>query len=439
MPNSYFYSNVAVPTTLSGNINSSVGSGTVADTTGWPGSFPYIISIDYATTNEELVKVTANASGTLTFTRAFGGTTAVSHSAGAAVRHVYNAQDATDFRTHEAATSAVHGTVGAVVGTTDTQTLTNKTLTSPTINTGALATGGSMAGTFTGTPTFSGAVVLSGTPSISAGAALTGTFTGTPTFNGNVAFTANPQFSGVPRFFNAVGPNDVIGVGVTADAFDRLRINTDGKHTWGSGAAARDTDLFRLSAKVLGTTSTINTTPTDTTLDGVQVNLPTATTGDVLNLRVNSAIQAAMDSTGAFRIYQGNAATTFTPTWGNIGTAVFSTNAGIYFRLGKIIFFNIRAVVSTAGSGTGIVNANTPTTMNKTNRQNFALHAETCGVAGNATGAIRNGQAVSFSGANGTLIERLRVINSSSNDNNIQGADLIIGADLTIQGWYLEA
>jgi len=41
---------------------------------------------------------------------------------------------------------------GTIVGTTDTQTLTNKTLTSPTINAGALS------GTFSGAPTYTGAI-----------------------------------------------------------------------------------------------------------------------------------------------------------------------------------------------------------------------------------------------------------------------------------------
>ena len=40
---------------------------------------------------------------------------------------------ATDLTTHSGATAA-HGATGAVVGTTNTQTLTNKTLTSPVIN-----------------------------------------------------------------------------------------------------------------------------------------------------------------------------------------------------------------------------------------------------------------------------------------------------------------
>jgi hypothetical protein len=42
--------------------------------------------------------------------------------------------DANDIATHANATAA-HGATGAVVGTTNTQTLTNKTLTTPTLNT----------------------------------------------------------------------------------------------------------------------------------------------------------------------------------------------------------------------------------------------------------------------------------------------------------------
>jgi hypothetical protein len=131
MANAYFYSNTAIQTTLSGSISSGATSLVVVATTGFPSSYPYVLALDYGAGTEELVTVSSAAGTTLTVTRGFGGTSAQSHSSGAIVRHVYNSQDATDFRTHEAATSSVHGVTGALVGATQTQTLTNKTLTAP--------------------------------------------------------------------------------------------------------------------------------------------------------------------------------------------------------------------------------------------------------------------------------------------------------------------
>lgn len=446
MANAYFYSNIASPATLSGNINNSIGSCTVSTTAGWPGSTPYVVAIDYGAANEELVKVTNNASGTLTIVRAFGGTSAVAHSSGAAVRHVYNAQDATDFRTHEAATAAVHGIAGSFVGTTDLQTLTNKTLTAPTINAGVLAGGGSLAGTFTGTPTLSGAVVLSGTPSISNGAVLAGTFTGTPTFSGNLTFSGAPTFSGNPIFTgnqqsNQTAAGNVVEAAlVSGDTFDRWRVYADGKQEWGPGTAARDTTLQRSAAKILQTTNTFNISPTDTALDGLAVNLPTATAGDLLNLRVNSLVQAAMDSSGQFRIYGGNSPTTYTPTWGNTGGATFSTNTGYYWRLGKIVFVVAHMVASGAGSGSGIVTVTMPTSVERSTRQVLTVHGETVGVSGSASKTIRGGEVVFFSGGSGAASDRIRWDDSDGDgENNCTGQDIIINSIITVQGWYREA
>jgi hypothetical protein len=186
----------------------------VAATTGFPGSFPYTLALDYGAATEELVSVTGAAGTTLTVTRGYGGTSAQSHSLGAVVRHVYDATDATAFRTHEAATAAIHGVAGTLVGTSDTQTLSNKTLTSPTINSGALA------GTFTGAPTFTGGATWSGASVL------------------------------VER---ALATDNAYRARLTGDANSRFIVNADGKALWGPGTASTDTNLYRSAVGTLTT------------------------------------------------------------------------------------------------------------------------------------------------------------------------------------------
>jgi hypothetical protein len=111
-----YYSAIAVDNTLASSINNSVTSLTLnASPVGLPGSFPYALAVDYDTSSEELVLVTAASGSTLTITRAFNGTAAQAHNAGATVRHVIAAQDLTDFQDHAAAgPNGVHGITGAL-------------------------------------------------------------------------------------------------------------------------------------------------------------------------------------------------------------------------------------------------------------------------------------------------------------------------------------
>jgi len=144
------YSSRAQQTTLSSGITSgdttmTVGSGSnlMGGKTPAVGE-TYTVVIDPDTALEEIVDVSNYASGnTLTIARGIDGSTGVAHSAGAIVRHMVIGRDLTEANTHTENTTTAHGVTGAVVGTTNTQTLTNKTLTAPIIsvisNTGALS------------------------------------------------------------------------------------------------------------------------------------------------------------------------------------------------------------------------------------------------------------------------------------------------------------
>jgi hypothetical protein len=92
----------------------------------------FTVVIDPDTALEEIVDVTAVSTNTLTIVRGIDGSgtegvTGVAHSAGAIVKHMAIARDYREANTHIESTTG-HGATGAVVGTTNTQTLTNKTI-----------------------------------------------------------------------------------------------------------------------------------------------------------------------------------------------------------------------------------------------------------------------------------------------------------------------
>ena len=135
------YSSRSQQTTLTSAVTSGASSLVVQSGTALlggqsiPAGTTFTVVIDPDTAIEEIVDATAVSTNTFTISRGIDGSSAQSHSAGAVVRHMAIGRDYREANTHIEASTGVHGISNAssVVGTTDTQTLTNKTLTAPTI------------------------------------------------------------------------------------------------------------------------------------------------------------------------------------------------------------------------------------------------------------------------------------------------------------------
>jgi hypothetical protein len=89
---------------------------------------PFVLILSAGTVSEEIVLATEVSGSNVTVQRAQDGTSAKSHTAGAAVVHGVTGADLQVFMDHAQSSFEVHGVEGTLVGATDEQTLSGKTM-----------------------------------------------------------------------------------------------------------------------------------------------------------------------------------------------------------------------------------------------------------------------------------------------------------------------
>jgi len=279
------YSSRSQQTTLSAALTSSGTSATVVSGTSLLGGVTisageiFTVVIDPDTALEEIVDVSAVSTNTLTIVRGRDGSSGVAHSAGAAVRHMAIGRDYREANLHIEAASGVHGLTGSVVGTTDTQTLTNKTIdTASNTITGAA--------TLTGTQTLTNKTLTS--PTITGTGAIAGTFTGNLTGNvtGTVSGNAGTVTNGVYTTDTGTVTSTMIANGTIVNA----DINS---------AAAIDKTKISGTAITAGDTGTVTSTMiADGTIVNADINTSAQIAYGKTNL-TNSIVDADINASAA--------------------------------------------------------------------------------------------------------------------------------------------
>jgi hypothetical protein len=374
------YAGGAAPTYLTSTLNGSGGDVDIYcnNLNNWPdGSIgPFFVVIDRGTANEEKILCESTVGTHITVVsggRGQDGTTPSSHSAGAIIEHVFTATDADEANYHvntaaSTSTVAIHGLVdgSSVVGTTDSQTLTNKTLSGAVVDSGGLVFEGSTVDNFETTlsvvnPTADRSILL-------------------PNASGTVAFIDSPAFTGTPTAPTAAATTDTTQIATTAYVKDQKYTTNPAMN----GSAAIGSTGYFSDGGHIHPTDTSRAPIASPTFTGTPAAPTAATTDDSTQIATTA--------------YVKNQASVTTPLVD--GTASVGTAASL-FALGNHVHptDTSRAPIASP-TFTGTPDSTTPSTSDDSTRIATTAYVRAQNAATSFHGIKRGTASISISGVN---------------------------------------